>query len=76
MLHKDAVFNAKNVRRNPVNRRSEPGKPAMHNDEVPIRNNGSCFISQSWRDPFDEVEKTLTPRLFVQPARNSSRVRS
>jgi hypothetical protein len=24
-IHKDAVFNAKNVRRNPVDRRSEPG---------------------------------------------------
>jgi hypothetical protein len=66
MLNKDAVFNSKNVSRNPVHRRAETGEPAMHDHEVPVGNNCPRFVSKKVRESFDEVEQSLTARFDMR----------
>jgi hypothetical protein len=66
MLRKEAVFKAQNVRRNPVDRRTEPRKPSVHDDEIPVCHNRPRFILQGGRHAFDEVEQALATRLDVR----------
>jgi hypothetical protein len=66
MLNKDAVFNAKDVGRDPVNRRTKTRKPAMHDDEVSVRDNRPRFVFQRGRHSFDEVEQAVTSRLNMR----------
>jgi len=66
MLNKDAVFNAKNISRDPINRCTEPGKPAVHDHEIPVGNNCPRFVSKIVRESFDEVEQSLTARLDMR----------
>src|SRR5271163_2839873 len=66
MLNKDAVFNAKNVSRNPVHRRAETGEPAMHDHEVPVGNNCPRFVSKKVRESFDQVEQSLSARFDMR----------
>jgi hypothetical protein len=48
MLNKDSVLNAKDVGRDPVNWWPEPGKPAMHDDKVPVGHDLSPLRTSEW----------------------------
>ncbi len=66
MLHEESVFNTQDVSRNPVDRSTKPGKPSVHDDEIPVRYDYPRFILQGGRDSFDEVEQALAARLYVR----------
>src|SRR6266851_3729530 len=46
MLHEESVFNTQDVSRNPVDRSTKPGKPSVHDDEIPVRYDYPRFILQ------------------------------
>src|SRR5258708_28350064 len=60
MLDQNAIFDANDVRRNPVHREAETRKSPVHDDEIPFSDNRSGLIFESWRKTLDEIEQALT----------------
>src|ERR1700730_7428558 len=60
MLDQNAIFDANDVRRNPVHREAEVRKSSVHDDEIPFTYNRSGFIFESRRKALDEIEQALT----------------
>src|SRR6267142_7139108 len=60
MLDQKAIFDANDVRRNPVHREAEVRKSAVHDDEIPFTHNRSMLIFESWRKTLDEIKQALT----------------
>src|SRR6266478_2271829 len=63
MLDQNAIFDANDVRRNPVHREAEVRKSSVHDDEIPFTHNRSMLIFESWRKTLDEIEQALSARL-------------
>jgi len=47
-----------------------PEKPSVHNDEIALRYDRSCFVPQRWRKALDEVEQAFTTGRDVSAALN------
>src|SRR5713226_9602379 len=62
MLDQNAVFDANDVRRNPVHREAEVRKSSVHDDEIPFSHNRSGLIFESRREALDEIEQAFTTR--------------
>src|ERR1700682_3462433 len=60
MLDQNAIFDANDVRRNPVHREAEVRKSSVHDDEIPFTHNRSMLIFESRRKALDEIEQALT----------------
>jgi len=60
MLDQNAIFDANDVRRNPVHREAEARKSSVHDDEIPFTHNRSMLIFESRRKALDEIEQALT----------------
>ena len=60
MLDQNAIFDANDVRRNPVHREAEVRKSSVHDDEIPFTHNRSMLIFESWRKTLDEIKQALT----------------
>jgi hypothetical protein len=60
MLDQNAIFEANDVRRNPVHREAEVRKSSVHDDEIPFTHNRSMLIFESWRKTLDEIKQALT----------------
>src|SRR5260370_25471621 len=60
MLAQNAIFDATDVRRNPVHREAEVRKSSLHDDEIPFTHNRSMLIFESRRKALDEIEQALT----------------
>src|SRR5260370_8360927 len=60
MLDQNAIFDANDVRRNPVHREAEVRKSSVHDDEIPFTHTRSMLIFESWRKTLDEIEQALT----------------
>ena len=55
-VHKNAILDSKNVRRDPVHWLTETRESPVHDDEITIGHNHSRLILQRWRDAFNEVK--------------------
>jgi hypothetical protein len=60
LLDQNAIFDANDVRRNPVHREAEVRKSSVHDDEIPFSQNRSMLIFESWRKTLDEIKQALT----------------
>src|SRR6266403_4171287 len=60
MLDQNAIFDANDVRCNPVHREAEVRKSSVHDDEIPFTHNRSMLIFESWRKTLDEIKQALT----------------
>ena len=70
MLGQNAVFNAKNVRSNPVHWQTEIRKSPVHYYEVSISDDRSWLILQGRRQALDEIEQTLAARCDMSAVLN------
>jgi len=70
MLDQNAIFDANDVRRNPVHREAEVRKSSMHNDEIPFTHNRSWLIFESRRKALDEIDQALTTGSNVRAVLN------
>src|ERR1700733_3128748 len=61
MLDQDTIFDANDVRRNPIDGKSEAGKPSVHENEIPFSDNRSWFILEGRRQALDEIEQAFAP---------------
>jgi len=70
VLGQNAVFNAKNVRSNPVHWQTEIRKSPVHYYEVSISDDRSWLILQGRRQALDEIEQTLAARCDMSAVLN------
>ena len=62
MLDQNAIVDANDVRRNPVNRLPEARKSSVHDHMVSLSHYRSRLVPQSGWQALDEIEQTLTTR--------------
>src|SRR6202011_5471194 len=60
MLDQNAIFDANDVRRNPVHREAEVRKSSVHDHKIFFRHNRSMLIFESWRKTLDEIKQAIT----------------
>jgi len=65
MLCENPVLDSKNVRRDPIDRPADAGESAVHDDEISVGHNDARLVPECRRQPFDEIEESLAPRLDV-----------
>ena len=65
MLDQLAISNAHDIRRDPVRRLADAGKPSVYDDKVALGKNSPRFISQSRRDAPDQIKQTIATRCDV-----------
>jgi hypothetical protein len=65
MLNENSILDSKNVRGDPIDRLAKAGESAMHDDEISVGHNCARLIPKCRRQPFDEIEQSLAPRLDV-----------
>src|SRR5260370_36274026 len=63
MLDQNAIFDANDVRRNPVHGLSEARKSPVHDNEVSLSNDHSRFVLQRWWDALDKIEQAFSAML-------------
>ena len=73
MFNKNTVFDAQNVRGNPVHRIAAALKSAVHDDKIFIRHNRSGFVLQRRRNAFDEIEEAVPARRDMSAVLNIGR---
>ena len=62
MLDQNAIVDANDVRRNPVNGLPEARKSPMHDHKISLGHDRSRLVLQSGWQALDEIEQTLTTR--------------
>src|SRR5258708_574068 len=62
MLHKDPIFDSKNVRCDPAHGQAEVRKSSMHDYEISIGHDRSRLVLERWRKALDEFEQPLATR--------------
>src|SRR5258708_32914170 len=56
MLDEDSVFNAHNIRGDPIHRKTKIAKSTMHDHEISPSNEHSGLVLQRWRGSLHEIE--------------------
>src|SRR5258708_29096858 len=59
VLDQNPVFNANDVRRNPVHRSPKAREPPVDNHEITLGENQPRLILERERNAFDEIEKAI-----------------
>jgi hypothetical protein len=62
VLDENAILDAKDVRRNPVDGKAKIRKPPVHDHEISFGHDRSWFVLECWRKVFDEIEQALAAR--------------
>src|ERR1700683_5211370 len=60
MLDQNAVLDANDVRRDPVNRKAKIRESPVHDHEISFGQYCAWLIFECWRKAFDEVEEAVT----------------
>src|ERR1700728_3040117 len=70
VLDQDFVLDANNVRCNPVHGQAKVGKSSMHDHEISLGHDRSCFVLERCRKALNEIEESLTARLDMSAVLN------
>src|SRR5580658_6179530 len=65
MLDQNAIVDANDVRRNPVNRLTEARESPVHDHVVSLSHDRSRLVPQRGWQALDEIEQTLTTRCYM-----------